>query len=283
METQNTSTTTQPDQNRLLFETEAPSAAPNTMPPALKPQIEIPPPPASSPTSVTSLPREHLLEQVFQSMCNVHHRRWERELLFGATDDELGRCFGNCHCFGDELNLAFQTAADPALTITYRIFDVPVTTATFAEVAQYVRRAVQIPEKKSDAECAVLLEAQLETIRVERRQQMKSYIRSLIGEKYPRTTRKRKSPSTPEPPSLTNEIADLLFAPDCMSEASDKRLLVRLTSLIHRKANQEILKAADNAVRIINNAKSDWRCYTSYWIDDNSFTSAYKPGKEHVT
>jgi hypothetical protein len=253
------------------------------MPPALKPQIEIPPPPASSPTSVTSLPREHLLEQIFQSMCNVHHRRWERELLFGATDDKLGRSFGKCYCFGDELNLAFQTAADPALTITYRIFDVPVTTATFAEVAQYVRRAVQIPEKKSDAECAVLLEAQLETIRVERRQQMKSYIRSLIGEKYPRTTRKRKSPSTLEPPSLTNEIADLLFAPDCMSEASDKRLLVRLTSLIHRKANQEILKAADNAVRIINNAKSDWRCYTSYWIDDSSFTSAYKPGKEHVT
>jgi hypothetical protein len=281
MEIQNTSTTL--GLNGLLFETEAPSAAPNTMPPTLKPQIEIPPPPAPLPPSVTSLPREQLLEQIFQNMCNVHHRRWDRELLFGATDDELGRCFGNCHCFGDELNLAFQTAADPALTVTYRIFDVPVTTATFSEVAQYVRRVVQIPEKKSDAECAVLLEAQVETIRIERRQEMKSYIRSLIGEKYPRTTRKRKSPSIPEPPSLTNEIADLLFAPDCMSEASDKRLLVRLTSLIHRKANQEILKAADNAVRIINNAKSDWRCYTSYWIDDNSFTSAYKPGKEHVT
>jgi hypothetical protein len=253
------------------------------MPPALKPQIETPPPPASLPASVTSLPREQLLEQIFQSMCNVHHRRWDRELLLGATDDELGRSFGNCHCFGDELNLAFQTAADPAITITYRVFDVPVATATFAEVAQYVRRAVQIPEKKPDAECAALLEAQLEIIRVERRQQMKSYIRSLVGEKYPRAARKRKSAPTLEPPSLTNEIADLLFAPDCMTEASDKRLLVRLTRLIHRKANQDILKAADNAVRIINNAKSDWRCYTSYWIDDGSFTSAYKPGKEHAT
>jgi len=243
-------------------------------------------PPGPTKPSITTLPREELLDQIFRSVCNPTWRRWEKELYFGATDEELSRVMGNLQSFGDEVNTAFQTAAEPALTVTYRVFDIPVVTATFAEVAQYIRRIVQIPEKKSPEECAKLLEEKLEEIRSERRAEITSYVRSLTGEKYRATTRRKKKKSEPEPedypPTLTEQIVNLLYAPDCMTEASDQRLLIRITQLLHRKANLEILKAAESALSIIKRAKSDWRCYTPYWTDDfaKHVESAYQEGKE---
>src|SRR5207248_3001125 len=46
--------------------------------------------PAPPPVTLTT---EELVEQIFQSMCRS--RRWEREVLLGASDSQLGRAFGN--------------------------------------------------------------------------------------------------------------------------------------------------------------------------------------------
>ena len=244
-------------------------------------------PPSPPKPSITTLPREELLESIFQSNCN-NFRRWDKERLFGATDEELSLSMGNSYGFGDEINTHFQTASEPALTVTYRVFDVPLATASFPEVAQYVRRIAQIPQKKSPEECARLLAKKLDEIRAERRWELASYVRSLTGEKYHATTRKKKKKGDEEetrPPSLTEQITDLLYAPDSMTEAGDRRLLITITRLLHRKANLEILKAAENAVQIIKRAKSDWQCYTRYWTDDYNKPreSAYQEGKETKT
>jgi hypothetical protein len=244
------------------------------------------PPPGPAKPSITTLPREEILEQIFQSNCGSW-RRWGKELLFGATDEELSRSMGNSYGFGDEINTHFQTNSEPALTVTYRVFDVPLTTASFAEVAQYVRRIAKIPERKSPEECARLLEEKLNEIRTERRAEIAAYVRSLTGEKFRETTRRKKTKKKAEPEtddrplSTTEQIVSLLFAPDCMTEASDRRLLIQITRLLHRKANVEILKAAEGAVAIVKRAKSDWSCYTAYWTDHfQPRESACKQGKE---
>jgi hypothetical protein len=74
----------------------------------------------------------------------------------------------------------------------------------------------------------------------------------------------------------------MLCADDCLTEASDLRLLIAITRLLHRKANVGILKAAENAVSLINRAKGEWKSYTSYWTEDDKkpSQSAYQPGKE---
>src|SRR5215831_10212877 len=148
----------------LLFPIEIEPPTPSRPPSVQQPPIANNEPPAPS---LSSLPREELLEHVFQSMCQ--NRRWERELLFGADDEELGFSMGRCFCLSDELNLTFQTECEPVLTVNYRVFDVPLATASATECAQYIRRIAGIPQKKSPAERAALLAKKLDEIRDERR------------------------------------------------------------------------------------------------------------------
>ena len=191
---------------------------------------------------------------------------------------------GNSHHFGGELNLHFQTNSEPVLTVTYRVFDVPVATATGPECAAYIRRIVGIPQRVSPERHAELLAQKMDDIRVERRQELTSYIRSLTGEKFQATRKRKKGKDESEnrAPSITEQIAAMLCTNDCLTEASDRRLLIKITQLLHRKANVEILKATENALNLIKRAKGDWKCYTSYWTEDDKkpSQSAYQPGKE---
>ncbi len=226
-------------------------------------------PPAQS---LTTLPREELLEYIFQSTCNPEWRRWERELYFGASDEELAVAMGHSYHSGGELNLAFRTDSEPILTVTYRVFDVPVTTASGPECATYIRRIVGIPQRKSPAEHATLLTQKLDELRVECRQDFMNYIRSITGEKYNETRKRKKGKKTQETdraPSIAEQIASLLFADDCLAEASDRRLLMTITRLLHRKANLDLLKAAENAVNLIKRAKENWKHSISYWIEED--------------
>lgn len=238
--------------------------------------------------SLTTLPREELLEYIFQSTCNPEWRRWERELYFGATDEELATAMGHSYHSGGELNLAFRTDSEPILTVTYRVFDVPVTTASGPECAAYIRRIVGIPERKSPEEHAALLTRKLDEIRIECRNHFMYSIRSMTGEKFNETRRPKKAKKGKKaeedvrPPSVAEQIASLLFADDCLTEASDRRLLITITRLLHRKANVDLLKAAENAVSLIKRAKENWKSSISYWIEEDKqpSQSAYQPGKE---
>lgn len=233
----------------------------------------------SNAQSVVDLPRQEILQIVFESECTRH--RWERQLLLGATDDELRQHIGNSSSYGavePMIDLRFRTDEEPALTVTYHTFNVILATATSEECVAAFRRIAQIPQRKPDKEYAKLLAAKLDEIRSERRQYITTYVRGLVGEK--RTKRPKKNTGPIPPPSITEQIVERLFAPDCMSDTCDKRLLFFITKLLYRKASQDILTATDNAIQIIKRAKSDWACYTSYWTGEHTFSSAYKPGKE---
>ena len=79
--------------------------------------------PAPPPVTLTT---EELIEHIFQSMCKG--RRWERELLFGASDSQLGRAFGNCWCSGQTIELEFRSEGEPTLRAVDAVFKTEVFT-----------------------------------------------------------------------------------------------------------------------------------------------------------
>jgi hypothetical protein len=79
--------------------------------------------PAPPPVTLTT---EELIEHIFQSMCKG--RRWERELLLGANDQELGRSFGNCWCSGQTIELQFRAEDEPALRAVDAVFKTEILT-----------------------------------------------------------------------------------------------------------------------------------------------------------
>lgn len=272
-----------PTDQGLLFTVKPPPASPAITsipdPEKTQPKSTVSSPP---PETEKILPLPELLERVFQSMCAG--RRWERERLLGATDEELGKAFGTCYCFGShdsQTNLSFKSEGEPTLLITHKLFNVEITTLTAPEVAVYVRRIAGIPELKLSPERESLLDELLNGLRVSCRRELLSYIRNMIGEKRPQGKRKKKAAKeeTPNPPTLAEQIANLLFTPGCFTEASDRQLLIKITRRLVRKANIGTLKAAEHALDIIKRAHTDWRSATWYWLGDKH-AGAYNSGKE---
>ena len=220
--------------------------------------------------SATPLTIEELLEQIFRSMCSW--RRWERELLLGATNTEIARVFGTCYSHGETFNLEFKTDREPALRVLHAIFGTEILTLTAAEVGTYVRHITGIPEPKADHERAKALDALLDQQRIDLRRDMLPYIRSLLGEKLPRKTKNQPAPT----PGLSETVTQLLFAPDCLTERSDRCLLVQITRLLTKSGNHKALTAAKHAVSIIDSARGRWHTVISYWLDIDEPTN-YRP------
>src|SRR5260370_7668031 len=97
-----------------------------------------------------ALTTEELIEHIFQSMCKG--RRWERELLLGASDDQLGRAFGNCWCSGQTIELQFRAEDEPALRAVDAVFKTEILTLSAPKIATHIRRIVGIPQLKSAEE-----------------------------------------------------------------------------------------------------------------------------------
>jgi hypothetical protein len=91
-----------------------------------------------------TLTTEELIEHIFQSMCKG--RRWERERLLGANDQELGRSLGNCWCSGQTIELQFLTEGEPALRAIDAVFKTEILTLSAPEIATHIRRIVGIPQ-----------------------------------------------------------------------------------------------------------------------------------------
>lgn len=224
------------------------------------------------PATITT---EELIDHIFQSMCKG--RRWERELLLGADQSELGRTFGNCWCSGREIELQFRAEGEPALQALDAVFKTEVFTLSASEIATYVRRIVGIPKKKSDEERKAALDNLFNQLRLGLRRETLSYIRSLLGEKMPRKTKKT---TTEPPPTLSNQVADLLFTTDCLTEQGERRLLLRIILLLIKKGNHNALAATKHAVSIIEAARSRWQSAIAYWQDTQQ-PSSYQPAKQN--
>ena len=212
--------------------------------------------PAPPPVTLTT---EELVEQIFQSMCRS--RRWERELLLGASDSKLGRAFGNCWCSGQTTDLRFRTEGEPALRAVDAVFKTEVFTLSAPEIASHIRRIVGIPPLKTDEERKAALDCLFDDLRLKLRRELLPYIRGLLGEKRPRKTKKTAIPK----PGLSEEVASLLLTPDCLTERATRRTLVRITALLIRQGNHDALAAAKHAISIIEAATSRWRSAITYW------------------
>ena len=113
-------------------------------------------------------------------------RRWERELLLGASDSQLGQAFGNCWCSGQTTDLQFRTEGEPALRAVDAVFKTEVFTLSAPEIASHIRRTVGIPPLKTDEERNAALDCLFDDLRLKLRRELLPYIRSLLGEKRPR-------------------------------------------------------------------------------------------------
>ena len=220
--------------------------------------------PAPPPVTLTT---EELIEHIFQSMCKG--RRWERELLLGANDQELGRSFGNCWCSGQTIELQFRAEDEPALRVVDAVFKTEILTLSAPEIATHIRRIVAIPQLKSNEGRKAALEHLFDDLRLNLRRELLPYIRSLLGEKTPRKTKKSTVPKT----GLSEEVASLLLTPDCLSERVTRQTLARITVLLIKRGNHNALSAAKHAVSILEAASGRWRSAIAYWQDTAEPTS----------
>jgi hypothetical protein len=225
-----------------------------------------------------ALTTEELIEHIFQSMCKG--RRWERELLLGASDQELGRSFGNCWCSGQTIELQFRTEGEPALRAVDAVFKTEILTLSAPEIATHIRRIVEIPQLKSGEERKAALDRLFDDLRHKLRREVLPFIRSLLGEKMPRKTKKSAVPKT----GLSEEVASLLLTPDSFTERAVRRTLARITVLLIRQGNHDALAAAKHAVSIIEAATGRWRSAMAYWQDTDQRTSYQTPTRaKHET
>jgi hypothetical protein len=204
---------------------------------------------------------EELIEHIFQSMCKG--RRWERELLLGANDQELARSFGNCWCSGQTIELQFRAEDEPALRVVDAVFKIEILTLSAPKIATHIRRIVGIPQLKSDEERRAAVARLFDELRLSLRRELLPYIRSLVGEKMPRKTKKTDIPRT----GLSEEVTSLLLTPDCLTERAIRRTLARITVLLMTKGKHDAIAAARHAVSIIEAATVRWRSTIAYWQD----------------
>lgn len=257
---------TTPDNQHSLF-----AAPPSTVDPSSKPLPEMPSTqgqtsnkPARPPITLTT---EELIEHIFQCMCKG--RRWERELLLGANDQELGRSFGNCWCSGQTIELQFRAEDEPALRAVDAVFKTEILTLSAPEIGAHIRRIVGIPQLKSSEERKAALEHLFDDIRFNLRRELLPYVRSLLGEKTPRKTKKSSVPKK----GLSEEVASLLLTPDCLTERAIRRTLARIMVLLIKQGDHDALAAAKHAVSIIEAASGRWRGAIAYWQDTAEPTS----------
>lgn len=218
-----------------------------------------------------TLSAEELIEHIFQSMCKG--RRWERELLPGANDQELGRSFGNCWCSGQTIELQFRAQDEPALRVVDAVFKTEILTLSAPEIAAHIRRIVAIPQLKNNEERKAALEHLFDDLRLSLRRELLPYIRSLLGEKTPRKTKKSTVPKN----GLSEEVANLLLTQDCLTERTVRRTLARITVLLIKQGNHDALAAAKHAVPIVEAATGRWRSAMAYWRDTDEPTSYQDP------
>jgi hypothetical protein len=190
----------------------------------------------------------------------------------------LGRAFGDAWCSGhSDYVLEFKSAGEPTLLVRHRLFNAEVTTLSESEIAAYVRRLTGIPQLKSPAEQVTLLATFLDQERERQRTDILPYIRSRINEKTP-----RKKKNQPPSSSASEQIAALLFENDCLTDRSDRRLLLTITRLLIAEKKFRTLKAAEQAIAIVDAARGRWRAMLSYWTNVNALNDDdvdhYRPG-----
>jgi len=106
--------------------------------------------------------RDELAAQVIQGF--VKHRRWEKELVVGATDEELSLALGNCWASNHHLNIHCATEPTPHLICTTPMGE-ELLRLEAAEIATLVRTHAEIPTVPDEDERRRRLNAALDVQR----------------------------------------------------------------------------------------------------------------------
>ncbi|HEY5884233.1 MAG TPA: hypothetical protein VIT88_06065 [Pyrinomonadaceae bacterium] len=210
-------------------------------------------PPTAHPEPLNiEITRDALAAQIIQEL--VEHRRWEKELTLGATDEELSRALGTCWSSNQRLEIHCNVDPQPHLICTSTTgqellrLDAP-------EIATLIRTHVHIPTVPHEEERERRLKQHLDKERNKARTEIFTAVQSILGDK----SRKRDQ-------GFTQPFVDLLFTEDCLQEENESATLETITSmLIARQWTR--LKAMKTAIQLVERAAGTWRSIERYWLN----------------
>ena len=196
--------------------------------------------------------RDALAAQIIQDL--VEHRRWERELTLGATDEELSRALGSCWASNQRLEIHCNVDPAPHLICTTKMgqellrLDAP-------EIATLIRTHAHIPTVPSEEERQRRLNQHLDKERNKARNDIFTAVQHILEDK----SRKKEQ-------GFTQPFVDLLFTENCLQEENESATLETITSmLIARQWTR--LKAMKTAIQLVERAASTWRSIERYWLN----------------
>lgn len=196
--------------------------------------------------------REDFIHQIIAGMTSGH--RWERQLVLGATDDELARSFGTCWVSTHRYSIHFDVEPSPH-AICSDLNDQEILTITGTEIANTVRALTGIPQAPGPEETHRLIAAELQKQRIIARGEIFFSVKSIIQDK----ARKKEQ-------GFTQQFVDLLFTENCLLEENEAQILYTMTTLLTQR-QWPTAKGMKAAIDIVDRAHMTWRMIESYWRD----------------
>jgi len=198
------------------------------------------------------LTRDELIHQIIMQMADGH--RWERQLVLGATNDELAQSFGNCNLRSHRYAVAFRAEPSPH-AICSDLNGNEILTIGNDEIANAVRAITHIPQSASPQETARLIAQQLDAQRIIARNEIFFRVKGIIKD----TAKKKEL-------GFTQQFVDLLFTDNCLVEENEAQILQTITSLLTQRQWRTV-EAMKAAIDIVSPAQRTWRMIESYWRD----------------
>jgi hypothetical protein len=208
--------------------------------------------PKNNESLTIEITRDELAAQVIQGL--VKHRRWERELVLGASDEELSLALGICWANNAQLHIHCNTEPAPHVICTTPMGQ-ELLRLEAAEIASLVRTHAEIPTVPSVEERQRRLNEELDRQRAAARNDIYRSVQSILGDK----SRKREQ-------GFTQQFVDLLFTEDCLKEQNESATLETITSLLIAREWTR-LKAMKAAVQLVERAAGTWRHVEGYWLN----------------
>lgn len=198
------------------------------------------------------LTRDELAAQVIKGL--IEHRRWEKELILGASDEELSKALGTCWSSNTSLDVHCTADPQPHLICSTKMGQ-ELLRLEAPEIATLIRTHAQIPTVPNEAERQRRLKEQLDKERTKARNELFTAAQGILGDR----SRKRDQ-------SFTQQLVQLLFADGCLEEEQESATLETITSMLIARQWTRI-KAMKAAIQLVERAASTWRPIEGYWLN----------------
>jgi|GEM_PF-2706783 hypothetical protein len=202
------------------------------------------------------LTRDELATQVIKGL--TEYRRWEKELVLGASDEELSKALGTCWASNISLDIHCTVEPQPHLICSTKMGQ-ELLRLEAPEIAALIRTHAQIPTIPPEAERQRRLKEQLDKERTKARNELFTAAQGILGDK----SRKREQ-------GFTQQFLDLLFTEGCLEEQNESATLETITSMLLALQWTRI-KAMKAAIQLVERAAGTWRSVEGYWLDRTYF------------